>query len=122
MKIKLPERRRFIRVERPLRVIVGSAGRSDEVVADNISPVGLSFTIGRKFGDSENLSLSLYLPSSEEPVLLEGKVVWQSKMSLEDNAPYKVGVEILKIDDSNKNVFVGYLCDLLYETSFKERV
>ena len=121
MKQKLPERRRFIRIEVPLKAIVKSGDRLDEVVTKNISPVGLRFEIDRQLKESERLEVALYLPSTDDPISLEAKVIWQSKTSLEDKAPYDVGVEIIDIDDKRKNSFLKYLCDLLYNSAYKAR-
>jgi hypothetical protein len=121
MKLKLPERRRFVRIEIPLKVIVKAGDRVDEVITKNVSPVGLRFEVNKELKAPEGLDLSLYLPSDEKPIKLKAKVIWQDKISLEDNAPYDVGVEITEIDDKNKNSFLKYLCDLLYESTYKAR-
>ncbi|MGB2600751.1 MAG: PilZ domain-containing protein [Candidatus Omnitrophota bacterium] len=121
MKLKLPERRRFVRIEIPLRVVVKSGDRVDEVITKNVSPVGMRFEINEELKQSDSLNMSLYLPKSDDPINLVGKVIWQIKTSLEDNAPYDVGIEITEIDDKNKNVFLKYLCDLLYASTYKER-
>ena len=122
MKLKLPERRRFVRIEIPLKVIVKSEGREDEVITKNVSPVGLRFEIAKEFKKSEKLDLSLYIPTIDDPIDLKANVIWQDKASLEDNAPYDVGVEIIEIGDKNKNEFLKYLCDLLYESTYKARM
>ncbi len=121
MKQKLPERRRFVRIEIPLKMTVKSGDRLDEVITKNISPIGLRFEIDRQLKESEQLDLSLYLPSTDKPIRLEAKVIWQSKTSLEDKAPYDVGAEIIDIEDKNKNAFLKYLCDLLYGSAYKAR-
>lgn len=121
MKLKLPERRRFVRIETPLGIELQSAGRVAKVTTKNISPVGFRFEIDGKLDESEPLKIALTIPSHSEPIQLEGKIVWQAKTSLEDKAPYDVGVDILKIEDKNKNVFLKYLCDLLYDSVYKER-
>ena len=121
MKLKLPERRRFVRVETPLRVIVKSGERTDEVVTKNISPVGMRFEVGQKLDDAATLDMQLFLPSTSEPIDLVGRVVWQNKTSLEDKAPYDVGIEITHIQDANKNVFLKFLCDLLYQSIYRAR-
>jgi c-di-GMP-binding flagellar brake protein YcgR len=121
MKLKLPERRRFIRIEIPLKVTIMTEGRVDEVVTKNISPIGMRFEIAKELSKTEKLDMTLSIPSSEGPAKLTGRVVWQNKTSLEDNAPYDVGVEIIEIEDTNKNLFLKYLCDLLYESTFKAR-
>lgn len=121
MKQKLPERRRFVRLEVPLKAIVKADEHSDEVTTTNISPVGLRFVINREPKESERMDIALYLPSDDDPVRLKAKVVWRSKTSLEDNAPYDVGVEITEVDEACKNVFLKYLCDLLYDSTYKIR-
>lgn len=121
MKLKLPERRRFLRIDVPLKVKLISGDRIDEVVTKNVSPVGMRFELGRELNESNQLTLSLYLPSSERPIHMSGKVIWQTKTSLEDNAPYDIGVEIVEVEDKDKNTFLKYLCDLLYSSTYKAR-
>ncbi|MFH1799129.1 MAG: PilZ domain-containing protein [Candidatus Omnitrophota bacterium] len=121
MKLKLPERRRFVRIDVPLRIVVKGNGYSEEVLTKNISPLGFNFEANRKFEESESLSILLYIPSLDDPVSILAKVVWQNKVNLEDNAPYDMGVEIVEIDDTKKDVFLKYLCDLLYESVYEER-
>ncbi len=121
MKLKLPERRRFIRIETPLKLTVTTAEGADEVVTKNVSPVGLRFEIGKKLKETAKLDLSLHLPISDKPIRLVGKIIWQEKTSLEDNAPYDVGVEITEVEDRQKNTFLKYLCDLLYNAAYQFR-
>ena len=121
MKLKLPERRRFVRVETPLRVDIKSGDRTEKVVTKNISPVGFRFEVKKKFDDLSPLEMTLHLPMDNMVISLEGKVIWQSKVSLEDRAPFDVGIDIVGIEDKNKNVFLKYLCDLLYESTYQER-
>ncbi len=121
MKLKLPERRRFIRIEVPLRVKIESGSIQKEVVTKNISPVGMRFETDEELDKSQKLDLSLFIPVSEEPVHLKGKVIWQTKTSLEDDAPFDVGVEIAEVEDKHKNLLLKYLCDLLYNSSYKIR-
>lgn len=121
MKLKLPERRRFIRIEIPLKVAITAGGKVDEVITKNISPIGMRFEIKKELKNTEILEMSLSIPTSDMPVHLKGRVVWQNKTTLEDSAPYDVGIEIMEIEDKNKNVFLKYLCDLLYDSTFKTR-
>jgi hypothetical protein len=121
MKLKLPERRRFVRIETPLRVVFSCGDRTEEVITRNISPVGMMFETGARLDDDKDLEMDLFLPSREDPVKLKGRIVWQSRTSLEDNSPFQVGVEILDIGDEGKNDFLKFLCDLLYDSVFKAR-
>lgn len=116
MKKKSPERRRFVRIKTPLKVVIRCGDRTDESVTKDISPVGLSFETGRAFNTSESLSMSLGIPERQDLVRFEGRVAWQTKTSLEDNAPYNVGVEITDVNDEDKTDFLKYLCDLMYQS------
>lgn len=119
--IKLPERRRFVRIEVPLQVVVKVNDFSEEVITHNVSPVGLRFEISRSLDESGEVALALRIPTVNEPIRLTGKVVWQNKTTLEDNAPYDVGIEVVSIADGDKNIYLKYLCDLLYESTYKAR-
>ncbi len=118
---RLPERRRFVRTEVPLKVIIKAETGDEPAKTTNISPIGLRLEAPHKIADSKTLDLLLYLPENDVPIQLNGKIVWQSKVSLEDKAPYDVGVEILVIEEKKKNIFLKYLCDLLYQSVYKER-
>lgn len=121
MKLKLSERRRYLRVEVPLKVSVEGDIWDREIYTKNISPIGLRLENSRKPNVFEEINVSIFLPDSKEPVRLRGKVVWEEKTSIEDNAPYDVGVEILYIEESSKSVLSKYLCDLLYSASYEEK-
>ncbi|MDD4957159.1 MAG: PilZ domain-containing protein [Candidatus Omnitrophica bacterium] len=115
MKQKLPERRRFLRVNVPLNINVSCSGVSGVTAqVKNVSPVGLGIEILRELKIAQNLDLELFLPGENAPVVLKGIVAWQAKKSLEDSSPYDVGIEIMDISDRDKNKFLKYLCDLLY--------
>ena len=117
MKLKLPERRRYVRIEAPLKVKVTSGKQSYEVVSKNISPVGVRFEVGDKLEEKQGLDISVSLPAAANPIKIKGKLVWQVKTSLEDKAPYDVGVEIVEVNDKDKNNFLKYVCDILYTSA-----
>jgi hypothetical protein len=121
MRLKLPERRRFVRVETPLRVDIECDGRSEKVITKNISPVGFRFEVEKKFDRTDMLEMRLHIPMDDTVIGLKGKVVWQEKVSLEDGAPIDVGMDIVYIEEKNKNFFLKYLCDLLYASTYQER-
>lgn len=121
MKLKLPERRRFVRVDIPLELEIKSDSRTEKVLTKNISPVGFMFETAKKFEDSEDLDMILVLPSGGMRVGIKGRIMWQNKISLEDGAPFNIGVDLVEIGDDNKNAFLKYLCDVLYESTYKER-
>ncbi len=121
MKQKLPERRQFIRVEVPLELHIERGGETYSVVTKNISPVGVGVDVKEKFDEGDDLKMVLSLPDSDIPVELEGRVVWQKRISLEDNSSYELGIAIVSIRDDSKNFFLKFLCDLLYNSEYKAR-
>ena len=70
---------------------------------------------------SKKLKLKLFVPIIDQPIDLIVRVIWQAKISLEDNSPFDVGVEIMDICEENKNIFLKYLCDLLYGSTYEFR-
>jgi len=119
MKVKSFERRRFVRIDVPLKLMVKIGKRREKGITKNISPVGLRFETSKKLEADEKAELVLYLPSMVNPITFRARVVWQKKKSLEDKAPYDVGVEIVSIEDNDKNIFLKYLCDLFYNSTYK---
>ena len=114
MKLKLAERRRYIRIEAPFKIKVTCGSLSENVISKNISPVGMRFKTSKKMDKTKPLSLSLSIPGAKKPVSFKGKIAWQAKISLEDNAPFDNGIEITEIADKDKNTFLKFLCDVLY--------
>ena len=121
MKHKLPERRRFVRIETPLKILINSNGVQFETITKNVSPVGLRFESQNQLEKNVELEVLMYLPDLDVPIKLKGKVIWQNKVTLEDKAPYDVGIEVVEIKEEDKNSFLKYLCDLLYDSDYKVR-
>jgi hypothetical protein len=117
MKLKLPERRRYIRIEVPLNIKITSGNIKEDIVIKNISPVGVRFEIGKKLDEAKPIKMALSVPTSSGPIKIKGKLAWQAKTSLEDRAPYDTGVEIIEVADKDKNNFLKYICDILYGSS-----
>ena len=121
MKDNLLERRRFIRIETPLRIFVDSGNIKFEAITKNVSPVGLRCETKHELKKDARLEILMHLPSCDNPIKLKGNVIWQNKVTLEDNAPYDVGIEIIEIEEKDKNPFLKYLCDSLYGSDYKVR-
>jgi len=121
MKLKLPERRRFVRLEVPIEMIFSRDDQEETLVTKNISPVGFMIETKEEFDKEKLLSFVFKVDPTGDSVIVKGKVIWQSKTSLEDGAPFDVGIDIVDINDEGKNGFLKYLCDLLYGSEYKER-
>ena len=116
MKKRNAERRKYLRIEAPLALrIITKDGNIEKPKVKNVSPIGLRFETKKEPKDGGILELTLELPDTKNPIHIQGKIVWHKKTTLEDNAPFDVGCEFIKIEEDNKNTFLRYLCDLMYE-------
>ena len=120
------ERRRFIRLEVPIEmkyVVEDDPSQMRRHVATkDLSCDGLRFISEQKIVEGAVLDLNLTIPGANNPVHIKGKAVWARKTASEDAAPLEVGVEFMQIEEDNKNTFLKYLCDLIYnETKIMER-
>ena len=114
---KLVERRSFIRLREPIRITYTIANNDKvyNVTAKDISADGLRFqTSDKRIKEGNLLEMKLDIPDVANPVHAKGKVMWKKKLSLEDNAPFDVGTELAEIEEDNKNTFLKFLCDLIY--------
>ena len=114
---KLVERRSFIRLHEAINVVytVDDDDKLHNVTAKDISADGMRFQTTDK-GPKEGslLEMRLDTPAMGNPIHAKGRIIWKKRLSLEDNAPFDVGVEILGIEEDNKNTFLKFLCDLIY--------
>jgi hypothetical protein len=116
---KPPERRKFIRIEVPLKVLVFTTAFKEEVSTKNISPIGMCFQIGNSVHCGDILGLSIFLPGEVDPISAKGRVVWLRTVSSEDKSPMDAGIDVIEIAERSKIALLRYLCDLLYKSSYK---
>lgn len=119
MKIKdrLIERRRYIRLKTPIPVTytVPETGSVYSAMTKDISADGLRLESDAKdIKVSQIIELKLEISQAHNPVHVKGKIVWKKRLTLEDNAPYDLGIEFTEIEEDNKNTFLKFLCDLIY--------
>jgi c-di-GMP-binding flagellar brake protein YcgR len=114
---KPEERRKFTRYALPLQIAYVLDGENTvrRSTTKNISSLGIRFESEKSLKEGSTLELKLELPKAPNPVHAQGKLVWVKKSSLEDDAPYDIGMEFLKIEEDNKNTFLKFLCDLAYK-------
>ena len=119
------ERRRYVRLDTPIDVsyVAPETGATLNTSAKNISADGLRFeTPDKSIKQSDVLELKMVMRDAPNPVHAKARVIWKRKMSLEDTAAYDCGLEFMEIEEDNKNTFLKYLCDLIYnETKVMER-
>ena len=114
---KLVERRRYIRLKTPipLTYTIPNTGNIYNSVTKDISSDGLRFESKVKdLKESVIIEVKLEIPGANNPVHAKGSIIWKKQMSLEDDAPYNVGIEFTEVEEDNKNTFLKFLCDLIY--------
>lgn len=118
--IKSQDKRRFIRLEIPVEIVfIRKAGNVlKNAVSKDISSEGLRFSTDERLNPGEELELKLILTSAANPVHAAGKVVWVSDASI-DRKECEVGIEFVKIEEDNKNTFLKFLCDMVYNQAKK---
>lgn len=114
------ERRRYVRLETPITIsyVLPKGDNILHASTKNISADGLRFqTQDRSLKEADVVALNLHIPGAVNPVHAGGTVVWKKRISLEDGAPYDVGVEFSEVEEDNKNTFLRFLCDVMYAIS-----
>jgi hypothetical protein len=117
---KFVERRSFIRLRQPINIVYTVVGQDKihNVIAKDISADGARFqTVVREIVDGDTIEAKRDIPEVANPVHAKGRIMWKKKLSLEDAAPFDVGIEFLEIEEDNKNTFLKFLCDLVYNLS-----
>ena len=111
------ERRTYLRVVKPLNIrTISKQNVIQEAQTKDISPRGFRFEAKKDILDiNEAIEVKLELPKAPGVIHARAKVAWKRKLSAESGAPSDVGCEFTKIEEDNKNTFLKYFCDLLYE-------
>ena len=117
MSKQFKERRRYLRIETPLKIrVIHKEKIIAETTTKNISPLGLRFeTKDPSMEIDDPLEIQIEIPKALNPVHAKASVIWKNKTATEDSAPYDVGCEFTRIEEDNKNTFLKFFCDLLYE-------
>ena len=113
----MQERRQYLRIKTPVTMRIITKG--DEVCqtkTKDISPLGLRFENESDiFNVGDIIELRIEIPNALSPVHAKAKVVWKKETSPEPGSPTDIGCEFTDIEEDNKNTFLKYFCDLLYE-------
>jgi len=112
------ERRQYLRVQTPLLIrIIGKNNLVEQTETKDISPLGLRFAIEAGVLEiNDRIELRIEIPNALSPVHANAKVVWKKDLATrEDGKSTDIGCEFIDIEEDNKNTFLKYFCDLLYE-------
>ncbi|MFA6142225.1 MAG: PilZ domain-containing protein [Candidatus Omnitrophota bacterium] len=117
IKEQIIERRSYLRLKTALNTTytVTGSNRIHKAAAEDISAEGLRLVASDKsLKEGDALEMKLEIPGGNNPVHANGRVIWKRKLSLEDASPLSVGVELVEIEEDNKNTFLKFVCDLIY--------
>ena len=78
----------------------GTLSRQYTGVSKNVSVEGLCFTSKIKLNKGEKLKVEVYLPTSKEPIRMEGEVRWSKPLSpdKESNKEFDTGVRVISVE------------------------
>jgi len=112
------EKRRFIRFNIALKAayIVQKEPKIENMgTAKDVSASGMQLLTAENLLPGVKLDLKVFLPEALNPVHLKGVVVWTEKIEPRKDLSYSSGINFDKIEEDNKNTFLKFLCDLMYE-------
>ena len=112
------ERRKYVRLLTPLSIAyaVPGSGNIRQAMTKNVSADGLRFeATDADLKETTMIEIKLDIPTAPNPIHAKGKIVWRKRLSLEDGSPSDYGVEFMEIEEDNKNTFLKFLCDLIYD-------
>ncbi len=110
------ERRKFLRVKKALklRVLINDSRVIDTLITD-VSPLGIRFECAPKdVAPEDKLELSIEIPKALNPVHALAKVVWKKNIVKSGPSACEIGCEFLKIEEDNKDTFLKYMHELIY--------
>ncbi|MDP2920877.1 MAG: PilZ domain-containing protein [Candidatus Omnitrophota bacterium] len=116
------EKRKFIRFNVALKVayIVQKDPKLEKTgVTKDVSAQGMQLLAGEKLAPGEKLDLKIFIPDALNPAHIKGIVLWSKALEPGKSYTFSAGVDFKKIEEDNKNTFLKFLCDLVYQKTEK---
>ncbi len=116
------EKRRFIRFEVSLKVnyIIRKAKKIEKTgITKDVSAGGLQLLTEETLEQGSKIELKVFIPQALNPAHLKGIVLWSKEVPEGKNLSYSAGIEFEGIEEDNKNTFLKFLCNLMYEGTGK---
>ena len=113
------DRRKYARLDLKSKVFVSILETDDnnppnkfEAIGNNIGVEGICFTSDQPLDPGMILDMEIVLPDSDEPISVEGKVMWcnPSPDPEGDCQTYDTGIQFLDIDKNHVKLMVKYVC------------
>ncbi len=111
------EQRNYIRtnVYVPMFLYVQGPKETEKIHARtcNISASGMMIELDTQVPAGEKVKIDITAPGSLNPIHCSGKTVWSDFSDAQSK--FQCGIEFVSIEEDNKNTFLKFLCDLIYE-------
>lgn len=118
------EKRRFIRFEIALKVYyyVQRDPKTEKTgITRDVSAGGMQLVTQEKLETGSKVELKLFAPEAPNPIHLVGIVLWSNEITDAKKPSYSSGIEFGDVEEDNKNTFLKFLCDLMYEKIGKKK-
>jgi len=118
------ENRRFIRFDIALKVTycVQKEPKFEKTgITSDMSAGGIRLLTEEKLETGSRVGLKIIIPEALNPAHLSGIVLWSEEAGGVKKVSYTAGIEFGSIEEDNKNTFLKFLCDLMYEKTGKTK-
>ena len=111
------EKRRFVRVDIPIRIryqIEGKKNSRAEGISKNIGGMGICVHLTHRLPTGSLLKLTLALPGATEPIETEARLVWIDKAEsvLGDfRGDFEAGLRFTSISRVGRAAIVNFICE-----------
>lgn len=119
------EKRRFIRFEIPIKAayILQKEPKIEKIgTTKDICAGGIQLLTSEAIPVSSKIDIKLFIPEALNPAHLKGTVVWSKEVTAKKSLSYCAGIEFDKIEEDNKNTFLKFLCEMMYDKIGKKKI
>ena len=112
------ERRKYVRLPVSLEIECSLEGEENEVKKAQVKDItigGVRIILDKQYQPGANLLLKIFLLPELEPIILKGRIVWQTKVQKNDTVYFETGVEFTDIEISDKLRIRRFMFDIVRE-------
>ena len=118
------EKRRFIRFNIALKVtyIVQKEQKIERIgTTRDVSAQGMQLLTSDKLGIGDKIDFKIFVPDALNPSHMKGTIVWSRELEHPKSHSYSAGIDFVKIEEDNKNTFLRFLCNLMYDKTGEKK-
>ena len=112
------ENRTYIRTETSapvkLQIEDGESIQLIKGITCNVSATGMMVELDQKIVLDTKLGIDILPSGASNAIHCDGKIVWVAQSQKADH--HYCGIEFANVEEDNKNTFLKFLCDAIYNT------